>query len=302
MLAISNLSTRSVEISLYVNLEDIACAAGNANTCELSKQKYVMRLHVNGWHHRCINLSVAASYTAEACDAPANVAHSRAVLLTLLKNVIAHYAPPIPCTRHFHVSNNSSGERFKNNLSLVIVKYWPRLIIDSVPSNTRADKTFVLYFHGLLLRVSQRSMHRSRIRIVDNLSDVSVIFVETDNSRSRAKARGIREYIAYVDTREQIKRWINKCVWLVRVQFFKRPALPWASHCYSTGRVLFVNRTRWIYHSDFNSTPMFTFANIYNAYQILPYVIFSGYIRFHRPRNRRIMYSVSLLQCHGLSM
>lgn len=140
------------------------------------------------------------------------------------------------------------------------------------------------------------------VYVVDNLSDVSVIFVETDNSRSRAKAWGIREYIAYVDTREQIKRWINKCVWLVRVQFFKRPALPRASHCYFTGRVLFVNRTRRIYRSNFNSTAMFTFANIYNAYQILPYVVLSGYIHFHRPRNHRIMYSVSLLQCHGPSM
>lgn len=51
----------------------VGSAAGNANSSKLSKQKYVMRLHVNGWHHRCINLSSSL----EVCDALVNVAHSR---------------------------------------------------------------------------------------------------------------------------------------------------------------------------------------------------------------------------------
>lgn len=146
---------RNLVTLLYVNFEAVTCAAGNANSCKLSKQKYVMRLHVNGWHHRCINLSSSLMQSRGMCRSCKRCTQP---LLTLLKNVI------YPCIIYSILWENISmyriicQEHFRNNLFacyreiLTALHYWFN------PSNTSWQNIHVL-FSRLCIRQSIVSVY-----------------------------------------------------------------------------------------------------------------------------------------------
>lgn len=129
-----------------------------------------MRLHVNGWHHRCINLSSSLVQSRGMCRSCKRCTQP---LLTLLKNII------YPCIIYSIPWENISmyriicQEHFRNNLFACYREILTALQLLIQPVKHKLTKHSCSVF-----TVVYQTEYASFLYIVNNFSDVLIIFVE----------------------------------------------------------------------------------------------------------------------------